>query len=144
MASMLDSIPTLAAISMILLLSFVTIRSDGRGRSVDSRACSWLFPAALSALFLAYSLWAIFVEGPTGFWTEHTRNMWGNQIWLDLLLAVGIAWVLMVPEAKALGMWVASWQVLVICTGCIGLTAMTARLMYLREHASKKDQQKVE
>ncbi|MCX5739995.1 MAG: hypothetical protein NTZ61_16160, partial [Proteobacteria bacterium] len=73
-----------------------------------------------------------------GFWTEHTRNLWGNQIWIDLLSAVGIAWFLIVPQAKALGMRPLPWLVLVACTGCIGFLAMTARLLYLRDRAPQR------
>jgi hypothetical protein len=57
----------------------------------------WLLPAALSLLFLLFSIQAIMAEGLFGFWTEHTRNLWGSQIWLDLLLAVSIGWFLVVP-----------------------------------------------
>lgn len=95
----------------------------------------WIFPAILSILFLGLSLYAIATEGPFGFWTEHTRNFWGVQIWLDLLLGVGIGWFLVVPQAKPLGMRPLPWLLLIICTGCIGFTAMIARLLYLRENA---------
>jgi hypothetical protein len=98
----------------------------------------WLFPAAASLAFLLFSLHAISAEGMLGFWTEHVRNFWGNQIWLDLLLAVGIAWYFVVPQAKALGMRPLPWLVLVACTGCIGFLAMTARLLYLRDRALQR------
>jgi hypothetical protein len=64
---------------------------------------SWLFPAMLSLLFLLFSVEAIASEGLLGFWSEHTRNLWGNQIWFDLLLGISIGWYLIVPQAKALG-----------------------------------------
>ncbi len=47
----------------------------------------WLLPGILSLLFLLVSLQAVLREGPKGFWAEHTRNLWGNQIWFDLCLA---------------------------------------------------------
>ncbi len=93
----------------------------------------WKVPALLSLAFGVFSLRAIVTEGLFGFWTEHTRNEWGNQIWFDLLLAIGIAWFLIVPHAKSLGMKVFPWLALVICTGCVGLTAMLARMLYLRD-----------
>lgn len=68
-----------------------------------------------------------------GFWTEHTRNLWGNQIWFDLLLATGIGWFLVMPEAKSLGIRPLPWLLLIACTGSIGFLAMIARLLYLRE-----------
>jgi hypothetical protein len=60
--------------------------------------------------------------------------MWGNQIWFDLLLAAGIGWFLIVPQAKDLNMRLLPWLVLIVCTGCIGFSAMVARMLYLREH----------
>lgn len=94
---------------------------------------AWIFPAVLSAAFLVFSIMAGISEGAFGFWTEHTRNMWGNQIWFDLLMAAGIGWFLIVPQAKALKMRLLPWGILVISTGCIGFTAMIARMLYLRE-----------
>jgi hypothetical protein len=95
---------------------------------------SWLLPTALSLVFLLFSLQAIISEGWLGFWTEHTRNLWGNQIWFDLLLAMGIGWFLVVPQAKAQGMRLFPWLMLIICTGSIGFLAMIARMLYLQEH----------
>lgn len=97
---------------------------------------AWLFPTGLAALFLVFSLGAVITEGPTGFWTEHTRNMWGNQIWFDLLLAVGIGWYLALPQMRAVGMRPLPWLVLIGCTGCIGFLAAIARLLYLRERTT--------
>jgi hypothetical protein len=99
----------------------------------------WLFPAALSLLFLLFSLQTIMTEGLFGFWIEHTtRNLWGNQIWFDLLLAIGIGWFFVVPQAKALGMRPLPWLVLIVCTGSIGFLAMIARLLYLQENAEQR------
>jgi hypothetical protein len=99
---------------------------------------TWLLPAALSLLFLLFSVQAIMAEGLFGFWIEHTRNLWGSQIWLDLLLAVSIGWFLVVPQAKAIGMRPIPWFVLIVCTGCIGFLVMMARLLYLRENAEQR------
>jgi hypothetical protein len=101
------------------------------------RAGAWLFPAVLSISFLIFSLVTISREGILGFWTAHTENMWGNQVWFDLLLAVGIAWFLIMPRARAAGMRPAIWLVLVMCTGCIGLLAMLARLLQLEEQRTR-------
>ncbi len=93
----------------------------------------WLFPALLSVLFLCFSIVAVVNEGPTGFWPEHVRNLWGNQIWFDLLLAVGIGWYLILPKVKSLGMQPVPWLVLILCTGCIGFLALLSRVLYLSE-----------
>ena len=98
---------------------------------------AWRFAAALSLGFLAFSLWAVAREGPLGFWTEHTRNLWGQQIWFDLLLAAGTAWAALLPQARAAGMRPALWLLAVVCTGSIGLLAMLARLLYLRERSAR-------
>lgn len=98
---------------------------------------AWRWVAGLAALFALWSLAAILMEGPLGFWPEHTRNLWGNQIWFDLLLAAGTAFALLVPRARAAGMWVPLWGVVVLSSGSIGLLAMVARLLQREEQISR-------
>ncbi|QUJ75572.1 hypothetical protein KDD17_11440 [Sulfitobacter albidus] len=117
-------LPVAAAAAMGLFVLALLLRSG---------PALWQVPAVASALFAAYSLYAVASGGPTGFWTEHTRNAWGVQIWFDLLLAVAVALALLMPRARAQGMRVWPWTALVLGTGCIGLTAMMARLMYLED-----------
>ena len=121
--------PTIS-VAFFLLFSIYTL-SKNRQEMMNS----WLFPATLSLLFLLFSLEAIVSEGLLGFWVEHTRNLWGNQIWFDLLLGVGIGWYFVVPQAKALGMRLYLWLALIVCTGCIGFLAMISRLLYLQERS---------
>lgn len=118
-------VPWVAGGALVTGLLLLTLR-DGRAAAIP-----WTLPAGLSAAFLAWSLLAVGVEGPLGFWTEHTRNIWGNQIWCDLLLAAGSAWVLVLPRARAVGMAPLPWLLLVFGTGSIGLLAMLARLFQL-------------
>jgi hypothetical protein len=101
-----------------------------------ARRPAWLLPAALSAAFLGFSLLAVWREGPTGFWPVHTSSLWGNQVWFDLLLAVWIGWVLILPRARAAGMAALPWAGLVLATGCIGFLAMLARLLWLEAKAA--------
>jgi hypothetical protein len=101
---------------------------------------AWLLPAAGSVAFFVFSASAVVNEGPVGFWTEHTESLWGNQIWLDLLLSASVGWALMAPEARARGMRLAPWLFVVAATGSIGFLAMLARLLYLRERASRSIQ----
>ncbi len=124
-------IPVVAAALFLSFSVYVVAGSDLRIKN------GWLFPAAASVVFLLFSLEAIASEGMLGFWTEHTRNLWGNQIWMDLLSAVGIAWFFIVPQAKRVGMRPVPWLVLIACTGCIGFLAMTARLLYLRDRVEQ-------
>ncbi len=128
--TMTSVLPWLAA--ALLAIFAVTVATSSR-KSLMQRA--WLIPAGLSLIFLAFSAYAAVVGGPTGFWTEHIRNYWGNQIWFDLLLAVGIGWFLIVPQAKEAGMRLLPWLLFVLVTGSIGFLAMLARLLYLRENA---------
>ena len=85
----------------------------------------------LAAAFGAYSAWTIAREGPLGFWPNHTQNLWGVQVWVDLLSAVTIALLFIAPRARAAGMNVPLWTVLVAATASIGLFAMVARLFWL-------------
>jgi hypothetical protein len=95
----------------------------------------WMFPALLCLAFFGWSLFAVITEGPMGFWVEHTRNRWGNQIWFDLLLSIGIGWSLIAPRAKALAMPIWPWLAFIIATGSIGFLAMLARVLFLEQQA---------
>ncbi len=119
-----------AGLGMIIFACFIAL---GEGKRLKS---GWVFPAAVCGLFLVFSVFAVVTEGPLGFWTEHIRNNWGNQIWFDLLLAASIGWYFIVPQAKAVQMNVLFWMVLVVSSGCIGFTAMLARLLYLQEKSA--------
>jgi hypothetical protein len=125
-------LPAIAGGLSILFGLAVVVKDDRHIQKI------WLFPAALSLLFLLFSVQAIMAEGLFGFWAEHTRNLWGSQIWLDLLLVVSIGWFLVVPQAKAIGMRPIPWFVLIVCTGSIGCLAMVARLLYLRENVGRR------
>ena len=98
----------------------------------ESPAHGWVMPAILSGVFLVFSVVTIAEHGLLGFWSVHTYDLWGNQVWMDLLLAIGIGWFLIVPHAKTLGMRLVPWFVLICFTGCIGFLAMLARYQYLR------------
>lgn len=96
----------------------------------------WKRPAILFSAFLAFSLYTVFTEGPLGFWPNHSQDAWGNQVWFDLLIAIGIAWVLILPRAKAQNMKLPLWLIFIMCSGCIGVLAMLARLYALEsKHA---------
>lgn len=95
----------------------------------------WRVPTVLATAFGLFSVATVVMEGPLGFWTEHTRNLWGNQVWIDLLFAVGIAWTFILPRARRVGMTMWPWLGVVVATGCIGLGLMVARCLYLEKHA---------
>lgn len=122
-----SQIPIAAAVAFVLTTAVLTVGA----RPIRH---GWLIPAAASAAFLAFSVHAIWTAGLGGVWQEHTGSAWGNQIWIDLLLAVTIGWYLMLPRARAAGMRPAAWLPLVVLSGCVGFLAMLARLSYLEQH----------
>ncbi len=124
-------LPTISATFFLLFCEYILFLAKN-DRQIKN---SWLFPATLSLLFLLFSVKTIASEGLLGF-VEQTRNLWGNQIWFDLLFGLGIGWYLVVPQAKALNMRLSIWLALIVCTGSIGFLAMIARLLYLQEQRS--------
>ena len=98
-------------------------------------ANGWAVTALLAALFALCSTYAVATGGPLGFWTEHVRNAWGNQIWLDLLCAAATAFIVLLPRARAAGMAVWVWLAFLIATGSLGLLAMLARCLWLEGRA---------
>lgn len=108
-------------------------------RSSQTLSRNWLLPACVASGFLLWSVAAVILEGPTGFWSLHTRNLWGNQIWFDLLFAVSVALTFMVPRARSLGMHTAPWVLFVLATGSIGLLAMCARIIQLEARKASPD-----
>ena len=73
--------------------------------------------------------------GAFGFWGEHTRNDWNNQIFLDLLLCAGCAYFLLLDRARAVSMRVLPWFFAIATLGSIGLLAMVARVLFLEDKA---------
>ncbi len=119
----------LPAIAGAVFLVAGIIVASSRSRSSGDR--TWLFPAILMVLFAGWTAHAVVAGGLLGFWTEHVRNGWGNQIWFDLLLCAGTAFVLIVPRARALEMALLPWFLAIAATGSVGLLAMIARMFYL-------------
>ena len=103
-------------------------------RPTELRSQAWLLPATASGLFLAFTLYATLTEGLAALWTVHTLRFWGNQVWFDLLLALAIGWTFLLPEARKLGMRTTFWLVSLFATGSIGLLAMYARILYLKQN----------
>ena len=125
-------------LAITALLGFVLVAVTLALRQAPAKSPGrWLPPAAVSLLFLGFTLYAIAGEGPTGFWPEHTRNRWGNQIWFDLLCAAGLAWALMLPRARQVGMHPLPWLAVLVSSGSIGALLMYARLSYLEARAEQ-------
>lgn len=124
-------IPVVAGVATLVALPTIAALDLTRWRG------AWVVPAAASLLFLALSAAAVAAEGPLGFWSVHTQSLWGNQVWVDLLLAASVGFTALAPRARALRMRPMRWCVLVLCTGSIGLLAMAARVLFLRDHQAR-------
>ena len=90
-----------------------------------------IFAAMLSAGFGAYTAVQIWQDGVVMFWTNHTINLTGVQVWWDLVISVLIALFFIAPRARKVGMSIPVWAVFVALTASIGLLAMIARLFWL-------------
>ena len=90
---------------------------------------------ALAALtfagFAGFTVLTVAREGALGFVPNHTSDLWGVQVWYDLVIAVALAVLFMVPRARAAGMRVPLWVLACATTGCVGVLAMAARLFWL-------------
>lgn len=119
-------LPAVAALAFLVAL--VVMSAGGAPRKG-----LWMVPAFLSLSLLGWTTWAVIREGWLGFWPQHDSSAWAIQIWCDLLLSGGTAVALLLPRARAVGMRVAPWVVLIACSGSIGLLAMVARCLKLEE-----------
>ena len=129
---MLQVLPPLAYAAA---LAAILMTATGRG---VSPALRWGLPAGLGVLFALFSLWTVAEEGLVQFWINHTTTMAGVQVWFDLVLAVAIAFVLIAPRARAVGMPLLPWGIAVIATACIALLPMLARLLWLEDRATRR------
>jgi hypothetical protein len=121
----------LATLAAVVVLLFGTSVSLGFFRP------RWHLAAAMSAAFFCFSLYVIVsTADPVGFWTDHTLDAWGNQIWFDLLLAASVAFVSLLPRARALGMRPLPWFLAIVATGSIALCAFAARIAYLEDRSA--------
>jgi hypothetical protein len=100
-----------------------TLRPQAPGHAV--------LAGALAAGFAAFTAVTIAAEGVFPVVLNHTSNLWGVQVWWDLLFALGIATFLILPRAQAQGMNLWPWVLFILATASIGLLAMCARLFWL-------------
>lgn len=123
--TLLQVLPILAAVLFVIIAVTALLKTS------PSANRNWQLPAILFGVFLVFSLYTVAVDGLIGFWNNHTQNASGNQVWFDLLLAIGIGWVLILPRARAQNMRLPLWLLFIMCSGCIGLLAMVSRLFWL-------------
>ena len=135
---------TIATVAPILagvgFVAFALTIAIGRARPNAIRpANAWVLPATLCVAFSLWTGYALVNEGIIAIWHDISRSLWSNQIFIDLLLAAGIALAFLVPEARRLSMKPVPWVIAVAATGCIALLAMLARVLYLRARATPGD-----
>lgn len=97
---------------------------------------SAVIAAMLAGGFGAFTAVQIAQEGVISFFTNHTQNLTGVQVWWDLIMCVGIALFLIAPRARKQGMNMTLWAIFVATTASIGLLAMCARLFWLERAAA--------
>ncbi|MEM6475797.1 MAG: hypothetical protein AAF687_06490 [Pseudomonadota bacterium] len=97
-----------------------------------------ILAAMLSAGFAAFTAVQIYTDGVVMFWTNHTLNLTGIQVWWDLVICVVVGLYFLAPRARAVGMNIVPWGLFVACTASIGLLAMVARLFWLENMVEAK------
>lgn len=93
--------------------------------------------AVLAAGLAAFTAVTIAAEGVLPVILNHTSNLWGVQVWWDLLLSLSVACFLIAPRARAAGMNLLPWTIFILATASIGLLAMCARLFWLERNAAR-------
>lgn len=121
----LQLLPVVAYAIVVMALVIVALRG-GTMRPMD-----WVVPLVATLLFVPFSAYTVGVEGLSLFWSNHTTNLSGNQVWFDLLLATAIGFYLLAPRAKAVGMPLLPWAVATFSLACIALLPMLARVLWL-------------
>lgn len=114
----------------LVAIASVLLRPEARGNAV--------LAAALAAGFAGFTAITIWAEGITPVLINHASNLWGVQVWWDLLFALTIALFLIAPRARAAGMNLLPWTLFIAATASIGLLAMCARLFWLEREAAAK------
>jgi hypothetical protein len=94
---------------------------------------SWKIPALVCAWFWGFSIYTVAEEGIIGFWPNHSTNLWGNQVFFDLLHSVVLFWFALLPRAKAVRMPILPWFMYVGSTASVGGLHMYARILYLEQ-----------
>jgi hypothetical protein len=103
----------------------------------DHKVGSAAVAAALCGGFAAYTAGTIYSEGVMPILTNQASNMWGVQVWWDLLIAITLGLFLIAPRAREMDMNLPLWTVFVVATASIGLLAMVARLFWLERSAGE-------
>lgn len=60
-----------------------------------------LFAGIVFAVFTGFSLFTIKQEGVMTVVANHSMNLWGTQVWYDLLISVSLALFFILPRARS-------------------------------------------
>lgn len=112
----------------VLIIALLALKKDG-----VMQKNAWIITTLFSVVFTTWTLVAFFNEGVIGLWTTISQSFWDNQVWFDLLFALSIGWILILPRAKAAGMNLVPWFLFTFCSGSVGFSAMFARLLFLEK-----------
>ena len=104
--------------------------------SAKPAAGNAVLAAMLCGGFAAYTAVQIWHDGVIMFWTNHTVNLTGIQVWWDLIISVLIALFFIAPRARKMGMNLWLWAIPVGLLGSVGLLAVIARLFWLENRAA--------
>lgn len=116
----------LAAGGLVFAVAAILMIAARRGAPGNA-----LLAGALSAGFAAFTAVTIATEGVFPVILNHTSNLWGVQVWYDLLFSLSVATFLILPRARAQGMNLPLWVAFILLSASIGLLAMAARLFWL-------------
>jgi len=114
---------------LIALLSILLLKREGGSATLAAMLCGG---------FAAFTAVQIGQEGVVMFFTNHTQNLTGLQVWWDLVMCAIIALFFIAPRARQQGMNILPWALLVGSTASIGLLAMCARLFWLEQQAAAR------
>ena len=97
--------------------------------------------AFLVTVLIAFTTWSLIIvapEGLPGLFTLLKQQPWGQQVFVDLCISLSVAWLWLIPEAKARG--INPWPYLLI-TPSVGSIALLSFLVHrelvLRRAASQ-------
>jgi len=127
---MLQLLPLLAYAGCAAMVIIVAVGANSNGKKI------WLLPTLLALVFAVFTTYQVSQEGLVQFWINHTTNLTGNQVWFDLVMAIGIGFYLLAPRARSVGMSLLPWGIAVIATACIALLPMLARVLWLESKSA--------
>jgi hypothetical protein len=123
-------------LALVGAIGFVVV-----GVWVASRATpdvdNWRSLGMILIVFTLVSGYALTTEGPSALWNTLTSSAWGLQVWFDLLIALGVVWLLLQPQLRALGVNPWPWFLLILGTGSIGMLACVIWLRFTSANTDK-------